>query len=42
MRNEKVTAVDWLLGLVLGLIAFAMLYPVWWVIMTSLSDPVWL
>lgn len=42
MRKEKATAVDWLLGLVLGLIAFAMLYPVWWVIMTSLADPVWL
>ncbi len=42
LKSDKVTWADWMMGLVLLLFGFAMVYPIWWVVMTSLSDPVWL
>lgn len=42
MKRNKVSAVDWILGAVLLLVGLIMLYPLWWVVMTSLSEPVWL
>lgn len=42
MKRNKASAVDWLLGAVLLLVGLVMLYPLWWVVMTSLSEPVWL
>lgn len=42
MKRNKVSAVDWILGTVLLLVGLIMLYPLWWVVMTSLSEPVWL
>ena len=40
--SKKVKLADWILGIVLLVIGLATLYPLWWVLMTSLSDPVWL
>lgn len=42
MKRNKASAVDWILGAVLLLVGLVMLYPLWWVVMTSLSEPVWL
>ncbi len=42
MVRKKISTVDWVLGGILLFIGLAMLYPLWWVAMTSLSDPVWL
>lgn len=40
--SKKIKLADWILAFVLLLIGLATLYPLWWVLMTSLSDPVWL
>lgn len=42
MKRNKASAADWILGAVLLLVGLVMLYPLWWVVMTSLSEPVWL
>lgn len=39
---KKIKAADYLLGFILIFLGIAMMYPLWWVIMTSFSDPVWL
>lgn len=40
--SKKIKLADWILAAVLLVIGLATLYPLWWVLMTSLSDPVWL
>lgn len=40
--KSKLNFVDYLLAFFLLLIGVIMLYPLWWVLMTSMSDPVWL
>ncbi|MEG0911108.1 MAG: carbohydrate ABC transporter permease [Ruthenibacterium sp.] len=40
--KSKLGAVDYLLAAILLFIGVVMLYPLWWVLMTSMSDPVWL
>ncbi|MDE7029216.1 MAG: carbohydrate ABC transporter permease [Lachnospiraceae bacterium] len=40
--SKKIKIADWILAGVLMGIGLATLYPLWWVLMTSLSDPVWL
>ena len=42
MRRNRAALADWILGAVLLLVGLVMLYPLWWVVMTSLSEPVWL
>lgn len=40
--SKKIKLADWILAAVLLVIGLATLYPLWWVLMTSVSDPVWL
>lgn len=42
MKSKRSCAVDWILGGILLLVGVMMLYPLWWVVMTSISEPVWL
>lgn len=42
LKKNKITAADFVMGAVLLLIGLCMMFPLWWVLMTSLSEPVWL
>lgn len=42
MARKKRTIIDIFLVIALGLLAFLTLYPLWWVLMTSFAEPVWL
>lgn len=41
-KRERASAADYVMGAVLVLLGLLMMYPLWWVVMTSLADPVWL
>lgn len=43
LRNKnKNTVVDYVFLVILAVIGLLMIYPLWWVVMTSVSEPVWL
>ena len=41
-KLNKITSFHIVNGFVLTLLCFVMIYPIWWVVTTSLADPVWL
>lgn len=42
LNNIRDSLIDYIIAAFLLLIGIFLLYPLWWVLMTSLSDPVWL
>lgn len=42
MNKRKACLADAVIAVILGVIGFMMVYPLWWVFMTSVADPVWL
>lgn len=41
-KRNRAGKADYILGGILVLMGIAMMYPLWWVLMTSISEPVWL